>query len=153
MAVQSDDRRIRLPKRSVAGLNAANFFQAEMVGVVIPVLNAFLRKSHWRYDAIGMATAAAGLGTLVLQTAAGWITDRFSWRRLLFATMAILTGACIALIPVVPRTSGWMDPLLFVSGAAQSFFTPLLGALALALAGHERLNRTMGCQSGVESRR
>jgi hypothetical protein len=28
------------------GLNAANFFQAEAVGVVLPVLNTFLREAH-----------------------------------------------------------------------------------------------------------
>ena len=129
-------------------MNAANFFQAEMVGVVMPVLNALLRASHWRYDAIGMATAAAGLGTLVFQTPAGWITDRFSCRRLLFAAMAIATGVCLALVPVVPRSYVWMDSLLFVSGATQSFFAPLLGALTLGLAGHKLLNRTMGANQG-----
>lgn len=148
MISHSADVRTQLPRRSFAGLNAANFFQAEMVGVVMPVLNALLRESHWRYDAIGMATAAAGLGTLIFQTPAGWITDRFSCRRALFAAMAIATGACLALIPVVPRSYGWMDSLLFVSGAAQSFFTPLLGALALALAGHKLLNRTIGTNQG-----
>ena len=43
----------QLPKRSLIGLNAANFFQAEMVGVILPVLNAFLKEANWRYDAIG----------------------------------------------------------------------------------------------------
>jgi MFS family permease len=148
MRTQPTETRTELPKRSLAGLNAANFFQAEMVGVVVPVLNALLRESHWRYDAIGMATAAAGLGTLVFQTPAGWLTDRFSCRRILFAAMAILTGVCLAAIPIVPRTYAWMDSLLFVSGAAQSFFTPLLGALALGLAGHKLLNRTMGANQG-----
>jgi MFS family permease len=38
----------------------------------------------------------------------------------------------------------WVDSLLFVSGVSQSFFGPLLGALALALAGHKCLNRVMG---------
>jgi len=37
-----------LPKRSLAGLNAANFFQAEMVGVILPVLSAFLKEANWR---------------------------------------------------------------------------------------------------------
>ncbi len=60
-----------LPKRSLIGLNAANFFQAEMVGVILPVLNAFLKEANWRYDAIGFATAAAGLGTLLFQSPAG----------------------------------------------------------------------------------
>lgn len=148
MSAQSVETRTQLPKRSLAGLNAANFFQAEMVGVVMPVLNALLRESHWRYDAIGMATAAAGLGTLVFQAPAGWITDRFSCRRVLFAAMALLTGVCLAFIPIVPRSYVWMDALLFVSGAAQSFFAPLLGALALGLAGHKLLNRTMGANQG-----
>jgi hypothetical protein len=53
-----------LPRRSLIGLNAANFFQAEMVGVILPVLNAFPKEANWRYDSIGYATAAAGLGTL-----------------------------------------------------------------------------------------
>ena len=38
----------QLPKRSLIGLNAANFFQAEMVGVILPVLNAFLKEANWR---------------------------------------------------------------------------------------------------------
>jgi hypothetical protein len=46
-------------------LNAANFFQAEMIGVVLPVLNAYLKEAGWRYDSIGAATALAGLGTLL----------------------------------------------------------------------------------------
>jgi MFS family permease len=130
--------------RSHFGLNAANFFQAEMVGVVLPVLNAFLREAHWRYDTIGVATAAAGLGTLIFQTPAGLITDRSSRRRLLFAAAALLTGGCFALIPLVPHSPLWIDSLLFLAGSMQTFFVPLLAALALALVGHQKLSRTMG---------
>src|SRR3954471_6458495 len=133
----------RLTRRSLFALNAANFLQAEMVGVILPVLNVFLKNAHWRYDAIGFATASAGLGTLIAQTPAGWITDRFSCRRHLFALMAILSGICFFLVPFVPRTYGWIDSLLFASGVTQSFFVPLLGALALGLAGHKLLNRVM----------
>jgi MFS family permease len=134
----------QLPRQSSFGLNAANFFQAEMVGVLMPVLNVFLKNAHWRYDAIGVATAAGGLGTLIFQSPAGTLTDRISRRRLLFAVMALITGACFIAIAMVPSTPVWIDSLLFVSGAAQSFFGPLLGALALGLAGHKLLNRTMG---------
>jgi MFS family permease len=131
-------------KRSHFGLNAANFFQAEMVGVVLPVLNAYLREAHWRYDMIGIATATAGLGTLIFQTPAGMITDRSSRRRLLFAVAALLTGGCFALIPLVPHSPLWIDSLLFIAGSMQTFFVPVLAALALALVGHQRLSRTMG---------
>lgn len=131
-------------RQSRIGLNAANFFQAEAVGVILPVLNGFLRDSHWRYDAIGVATAIAGLGTLLFQTPAGVITDKASARRALFAVACVVTGLCFALLPLIPRTYSWIDPLLFVSGVAQSFFAPLLGALALALAGHTALGRVLG---------
>jgi MFS family permease len=131
-------------RRSLIGLNAINFFQAEMVGVVLPVMGVFLREHGWRYDSIGAATAVAGLGTLIAQTPAGILTDRISSRRLLFAIAAIVTGGCFASIPFLPDKRPFVDTLLFISGAAQSFFAPLLGALALALAGHALLNKTAG---------
>ena len=62
--------------------------------------------------------------------------------------MALITGACFAVLPLVPRTPAWVDSLLFLSGAGQSFFVPLLSALALALAGHWFLNRVMGTNQG-----
>jgi hypothetical protein len=52
-----------LIRRSLLGLNAINFFQAEMVGVLLPVLGLLLHEHHWHYDAIGIATAAGGFGT------------------------------------------------------------------------------------------
>ena len=135
-------------RRSFTALNAANFFQAEMVGVILPVMNAFLRNAHWRYDAIGFATAAAGLGTLLFQTPAGWLTDKLMCRRIMFAAAALTTGACFAALPLVPRTPLWVDSLLFLSGVVGSFFGPLLGALALGLAGRQLLNRVMGTNQG-----
>jgi MFS family permease len=143
---------LSISTRSLAGLNAANFFQAEMVGVLLPVLNALLREAHWRYDSIGFATAAAGLGTLLFQAPAGWLTDKLDWRRGLFAVAALLTGACFVSLPVVLDAHRdahlWVDTLLFLSGATQSLFVPVLAALALALAGHERMNCTMGANQG-----
>src|SRR6202044_2028740 len=113
---------------------------AEMVGVVLPVMNSYLKDAGWRYDSIGAATALAGLGTLLFQTPAGLLTDRLSQRRTLFAGAAIVTGVCFTLIPMARNKAVPIDSLLFVAGAAQSFFAPLLAALALALVGHQKLN-------------
>jgi MFS family permease len=129
-------------------LNAANFFQAEMIGVVLPVMNSYLKDAGWSYDSIGAATALAGLGTLLFQAPAGVLTDRLSQRRALFAAAAIVTGLCFALIPSAKSSIGLIDSLLFVAGAAQSLFAPVLAALALALVGHRQLNRTMGANQG-----
>jgi MFS family permease len=130
------------------GLNAANFFQAEAVGVVLPVLNTFLREAHWRYDQIGVATALLGLGTLLFQTPAGILVDRVRNRRSLFFVASIAVGICFGVIPFVPHTAIWVDSLLFLSGVAQSLFIPVLGALALALVGYQALNRTLGENQG-----
>ena len=134
--------------RSRAGLDAANFFQAEAVGVVLPVLDTFLRESRWRYDQIGIATALLGLGTLLFQTPAGILVDRLKSRRALFALASLAVGICFGMIPFVPRTTSWIDGLLFLSGVAQSIFIPVLGALALALVGYNALNRTLGENQG-----
>jgi len=130
------------------GLNAANFFLAEVTGVVMPFLGAFLQSRQWQYDAIGLAMALAGLGVFLMQTPAGFIVDRVSHLRTLLAGASLLLGICYGLVSLVPAHWWLIDPLLFVAGAGQSFFTPLLGALALGLVGHAALNKTMGWNQG-----
>lgn len=137
-----------LPTRSRAGLNLANFLQAEAVGVVLPVLNTFLREAGWRYDEIGIATAVAGLGTLLFQAPAGSLVDRWHSRRALFAVSSLGVGLCFLLVPAVAGSHLWVDALLFLAGIVQSVFVPVLAALALALAGHRALNRVMGENQG-----
>jgi MFS family permease len=146
--LRSSDHDHHEKRVSRIGLNAANFFQAEAVGVVLPVLNGYLKTAGWSYSAIGFATAVAGLGTLLFQTPAGLWTDRINSRRALFAAMCVLTGICLALIPLASRSFIAINALLFTSGATQSFFAPLLAALALALVGHNRLNKIIGDNQG-----
>lgn len=133
---------------SRVGLNAANFFLAEGTGVVMPFLSAFLQSSQWRYDAIGPATALAGLGVFLMQTPAGFIVDRVAQRRALLAGASLLLGVSYGLVPFVPGHEWLTNSLLFVAGAGNAFFAPLLGALALGLVGHAALSKTMGVNQG-----
>lgn len=130
--------------QSLLGLNAINFFQAEMVGVLMPILGVLLKQRGWRYDEIGIATAAGGLGALLMQTPAGVLTDRISSRRFWFAACAITTGICFVGLPLLGAYHVVIDSLLGLAGAVQSFFGPLLGALALALVGYEGINKVAG---------
>jgi MFS family permease len=134
--------------RSLVGLNAANFFLAEITGVVMPFLGAYLQGRRWSETAIGVAISLAGLGVFLMQTPAGMIVDRVRQRRTQLAGASILLGVCYGLLPLVPAHPGWVDPLLFVAGTGQAFFVPLLGALALGLVGHAALNRTVGHNQG-----
>lgn len=134
--------------QSTVGLNAANFFLAEVTGVVLPFLSEFLHAKGWRYDSIGTAVAVAGLGVFLMQSPAGAIVDRVSSRRLLLAGSSLLLGVCYGLLPLAPDSAWAVYTLLFLGGAGQAFFAPLLGALALGLAGHAGLNRMMGVNQG-----
>jgi MFS family permease len=85
---------------------------------------------------------------LVMQTPAGIVTDRFRARRALLAGTSLLLGLAYGVLPLAPAQPVWLDPLLFLAGAAQAFFLPLLGALALGLVGHAALSRVMGQNQG-----
>jgi MFS family permease len=130
--------------RSSIGINSGNFFLAEVTGVTLPFVAAYLKDLKFDYLSIGVALTLAGLGVFLMQAPAGFITDRVKQRRIMLAVASILLGVCYALIPIVPASSFFLDPLLFFSGVGQAFFLPLLGALALGLAGHKGLNRMMG---------
>lgn len=134
--------------RSRWGLNLANFFLAEVIGVVMPFLAKFLDARGWQPGAIGTAAAVAGLGVLLMQTPAGFLIDRIRARRVLLAAASLLLGVCYGALPLVPVAWVAIDALLLLGGAGQAFFAPLLGALALALVGHADLNRTMGTNQG-----
>ncbi|HEY1785059.1 MAG TPA: MFS transporter [Pirellulales bacterium] len=130
--------------QSRIGLNAANFFLAELTAVVMPFLGDYLKGRQWSETALGVAISLTGLGVFLMQAPAGWMVDRLPHRRGLLAGAALLLGACYGLIPLVLAQPAWIDPLLFIAGVAQAFFVPVLGALALGLVGHEALNQTIG---------
>jgi MFS family permease len=127
---------------------AANFFLAELTGVVIPFLAKLLADRGWRDDSIQYAAAACGLGVFLAQTPAGLLADRFRNRRGLLAVASLVVGLCFGTFPLVPADWRIVDALMFTGGAAQAFFVPLLGALALGLAGHAGLHRIMGENQG-----
>ncbi len=134
----------RLSLQSWIGINAANFFLAEVVGVVVPFLSKYLVGRGWTYSSVGLAVALGGLGVFLMQTPAGFLVDRIRQRRALLAGASLFLGVCYGLLPLMPPHAAYVDPLLFVAGMSQSFFPPLLGALALGLAGHAGLNRLIG---------
>ena len=87
----SPDGNIRVSRQSYIGLNAVNFFLAEVVGVVMPFFGKYLKEHEWGETAIGFAIAVAGLGVFLAQTPAGLIVDRVRHRRREFG--AVATGS------------------------------------------------------------
>jgi MFS family permease len=130
--------------RSRIGMYAASFFLAEIGGVVVPFLSKYLVERGWSDSSVGIAIALGGLGAFLMQTPAGLLVDRIRQRRALLAGASMLVGLCFGLLPLLPARWPWLDFLLFLAGMSRSFFVPLLGALALGLAGHAGLSRLVG---------
>lgn len=126
------------------GLNAANFFLAELTGVILPFLSDFLKQQHWNYSLIGVTVSMAGIGMLVFQIPAGVISDKVWRRRIMLAAASILLGACYGILPHMIKHPLIVDGLLLVAGMASAFFVPLLAALALSLVGHKDFDKTFG---------
>jgi len=60
----------RVSWRSAVGLNAANFFLAEVTGVTLPFVAAYLKDQHFSPFTIGLALTVAGLGVFLAQAPA-----------------------------------------------------------------------------------
>jgi MFS family permease len=136
--------RLSVSRRSRAGLYIANFLLAELVGVLIPVLNDYLLDNGWDYESIGVATAMAGLGLLAMQFPAGIYLDRITSHRKTLMVASVVVGCCFGAMPLMVHHKVGMYTLLLLSGAGQAFMMPLLGTLALLLAGHAGVNKLMG---------
>jgi MFS family permease len=130
--------------RSWIGLCAASFFLAEMHGVTMPFVNAYLMDQGWRFDAIGIIAALAGLISLLMNSPAGFFVDRCRRRQALMAGAALLVGCCFGLLPLVPTSYVWIGALLVAAAVVNPLFGPLLGALTLGLVGNSRLSRSLG---------
>lgn len=134
----------KISLRSQIGLNGANFFLAEMVGVILPFLAVFLQQHQWKYDQIGIAVAVGGLGTFLFQIFAGLIADRVNNKRLLLAASSLVLGISYGLIPLIVDKVFLVYCCVVIAGAANTFFVPLLACLALMIAGHKDFDRLMG---------
>ena len=145
-----DDRSVCVSKpeasaRSRISLHASNFFLAQLTGLGLPYLSALLFDRGWRGSAIGVAQSMPALAVLLFQTEAGCVLDRWPRPRLGLALSAPAVGLCYVLLTFLPTGAHAATyGVLFASGVAQSFFAPLLCGLALGLAGHEKLSRTIG---------
>jgi predicted MFS family arabinose efflux permease len=106
---QSTKATDKISLRSVVGLNAASFFLAEITGVVMPFLGAYLKGTQWSETAIGVAIFFAGLGVFLMQTPAGIVVDLVRQRRTLLAGASILLGLCYGMLPLVPAQPAWVD--------------------------------------------
>ncbi|NIE81324.1 MULTISPECIES: MFS transporter [Asaia] len=128
-----------LSASSKAGLDATNFFLADVQGGVGPYLTVYLASArHWQAGPIGLAMAMTGLATAFCQIPAGLMVDSVRFKRALVAISAVVTALSCLLIVAVPG----MAPVLaaqIMMGVAAAVIPPALAAISLGLVGRRRL--------------
>ena len=138
-------------RRSIAALNAFNFFLADLQTGIGPYLAVFLSSvRHFNPAAVGIATSVGGFATVLMQTPAGAITDTTKRKRLVVA-IAALTGAAGAIV-LANATAFWLIVLVqIIVGAAFAFLPCAVGALSLGLVGRDALPKRQGTNQAFNS--
>jgi MFS family permease len=100
--------------------------------------------------AVGMTTALQFLPILLFGAWGGVLADRFSKRRLLMVTQALMALPAIALFAIV--TAGTVEPwmvlaLVFVRGTVNAVDNPTRQAFAIEMVGPERLVNAVSLNS------
>ncbi len=134
----------RPSQKSLRSLDYLNVFLADVRDGVGPYLAIYLKSSHnWNPAAIGMATAASSIATVIAQTPAGALIDRLRQKRMLIVLAAVLVSiGCIG-IALLPTFSVVIACQVLI-GSAAAVFPPAIAAITLGLVGHSRLDRRVG---------
>ena len=130
--------------RSLAALDAANFFLADVRDGLGPYLAIYLLSTlHWDAQHIGIAMSVMGMATVFAQTPAGILVDR-TRRKRLFSVIASLLIAVASIAMILLPYSGVVFGSQVVMGIAAAWFVPAIAAITLGLVGARSLDRRIG---------
>jgi predicted MFS family arabinose efflux permease len=130
-------------RRSRRGLDALNFFLADVQTGVGPFLAIYLAGHGWNEERVGIALTCGGVAGILAQTPAGGLVDALRAKRALVGG-AVLAVAAAALVIAV-RPSFW--PVMGAQaaiGATSSVFIPAICAISLGMVGRAAFDRQQG---------
>lgn len=131
-------------KRSLIGLDALNFFLADVVGGVGPYLAVYLKSTlRWDAGAIGMAMATASVCAVMFQTPAGAVVDRVEHKRAVIIISALIIAAGCLLLVAFPCFACVITAQALI-GSASAFLPPAVAAISLGLVGPHGFDRRIG---------
>jgi MFS family permease len=132
----------KVSRNSLRGLEALNFFMADVQGGLGPYLTVFLAGEHWQPGSIGLAMAATSISSAVCQIPAGMLVDATRAKRLIAAASGLMIAAACLVIAWFPHFFPVTGAQVAI-GAAAALVPPTLAALALGLAGRKRFDATI----------
>lgn len=131
-------------RRAKRGLDAANFFLADVRAGLGPYLAIYLLTvQKWDQQRIGVAMSIATIAGIVAQTPAGALVDTTRAKRGIMVVAAVMVTATCLLLPWLP--SFW--PVAVSQAAAQAagtVFEPALAAVTLGIVGQKSFAKRVG---------
>lgn len=130
--------------RSLRALEWLNAIVADVRAGVGPYLAIYLRANrHWDPAHIGLAMSAMDLASVLGNTPAGALTDRFRGKRLLIvAAAAMVPTGCLLILH--SQTVAPVIAAQALVGATGTLFPSAIAAITLGLVGPARLPRQIG---------
>lgn len=137
---QSDGEADRTGLRALEWLN---FFLADVQTGLGPFLAAWLAIAGWNPERVGLALTLGGIVTVLVQTPAGAMVDRWRRKRTIVAVGvgALVAGAGLLLASTRPL---WVYAAQGLIGAAGPFLGPTLAAITLGMVGARAFGRQFG---------
>jgi len=140
----SDMASVDTDKRgSIRALEWTNFFLADVQAGLGPFVAAYLASIGWQAGAVGRALTFGGIITVLLQTPAGWVVDRVSWKRLILVGGSVLLALGAMLLAFSGKASVVYAAQGLI-GLAGPFLGPTIAAITMGLVGA----RLFDCQFG-----
>ena len=122
--------------RSLAALDALNFFLADVQSGLLPFLGIYLLTvPGWNPGGIGLVLTIGGIVGLFVQTPAGALIDRTTHKRTLIIIAAAATSIGAFMITIKPSSGAVVTTAQIIIGVAAVAFPPAIAAIALGLVG------------------
>jgi predicted MFS family arabinose efflux permease len=136
--------------RALRGLDALNFFLADVQTGVGPFLAIYLAGYGWNEERVGLALTCGGVAGILAQTPAGALVDASRSKRALVG--AAVTAVALGALVLAWRPSLWpvMGAQVLI-GASSSVFIPAICAMSLGIVGRAAFDARQGRNQTLNS--
>jgi predicted MFS family arabinose efflux permease len=133
----------RPSQRTLRGLDALNFFLADVQTGVGPFLAIYLAGYKWNEERVGLALTVGGIAGILAQTPMGGLIDLLRSKRGLVAAAVGALAAGALLIALFPSFWPVMGAQILIGGTS-SVFVPAICAMSLGIVGHAAFDARQG---------
>jgi MFS family permease len=129
--------------RTLRGLDALNFFLADVQTGLGPFLAIYLAGYQWNEQRVGLALTVGGIAGILTQTPAGGLVDFIRSKRALVAGAVGALAAGALLIALRPAFWPVLGAQVLIGGTSSAFI-PVICAMSLGIVGHAAFDARQG---------